>query len=150
MAQLISSTQSNAIRPSWLTIFRVALGIILIWKGINFIRNTAELNSIIEKTDIDLFSKRAGLLASTVSVLSLMCGFFITVGLFTRLSCIIQIPIVIAAIILINSKNIESNSFELFLTIVVFVLLVVFAIKGSGPLSADEYFRRGAEFDKKN
>ena len=150
MAQLINAPGSNAIRPSWLTILRVVLGVILIWKGINFIRNTAELNSMIENTDIDLFSQRAGILASTVSILSLLCGFFITVGLFTRLSSIIQIPIVIAAIILINSKNIESNSFELFLTIVVFVLLVLFTIKGSGPLSADEYFRRGAEFDKKN
>jgi hypothetical protein len=46
-------------------------------------------------------------------------------------------------------KNIERNTFELILTIIVLGLLILFAIKGSGPLSADEYFRRGAALDKK-
>ena len=50
--------------------------------------------------------------------------------------------------IFVNMKNIERNSLELILTIVVLVLLVLFAIKGSGRLSADEYFRRGAAIDK--
>jgi putative oxidoreductase len=137
-------------QPSWLTILRVVLGIILIWKGINFIRDTAQLKSMIEQTGIGFFSKSSSTLSSIVSILTLLCGFFITVGLFTRISSIVQLPIVIVAIIFVNSKNIEGNSFELILTIIVFILLVLFAIKGSGPLSADEYFRRGAALDKKN
>jgi uncharacterized membrane protein YphA (DoxX/SURF4 family) len=59
-----------------------------------------------------------------------------------------MIPIVIVAIFFVNIKNIEGNGFELILTIIVLILLFLFAIKGSGPLSADEYFRRGAAFDK--
>jgi putative oxidoreductase len=148
MPQHIATPKPSVSQPSWLTILRVVLGIVLIWKGINFIRDTAELESMIEQTGIGVFSRSSGALASVVSILSLLCGFFITVGLFTRISSIVQIPIVILAIIFVNSKNIESNSFELILTIIVFVLLILFAIKGSGPLSADEYFRRGAAADK--
>ena len=150
MPQTFATGRSNLTEPSLFTILRVVLGIILIWKGINFIRDTAHLKSMIEQTGVGVFSNSSGTLASAVSILTLLCGFFITVGLFTRASCIVQIPIVILAIIFVNSKNIKGNSFELILTIIVFILLVLFAIKGSGPLSADEYFRRGAALDKNN
>jgi putative oxidoreductase len=104
---------------------------------------------MIEQTGVGVFSKSSGALTSVVSILTLLCGFFITVGFFTRASCIVQIPIVILAIIFVHTRNIEGNSFELILTIIVLGLLALFAIKGSGPLSADEYFRRGAALDRK-
>jgi len=150
MPESTTFSKPSVSQPTWLTILRIVLGIILIWKGINFIWNTAQLESMIEQTGIGIFSKSASTLSSIVSILSLLCGFFITVGLFTRISSIVQIPIVIVAIIFVNSKNIGSNRFELMLTIIVFILLILFAIKGSGPLSADEYFRRGAMLDKEN
>ena len=149
MPQTITPPKSRAKQPTLLTILRIVLGIILIWKGANFIRDISVLRSMIEQTDIGVFSRSSGVIASIVSILSLLCGVFITVGLFTRLSSIVMIPIVFVAIVFVNTKNIERNSFELILTIIVFVLLILFAIKGSGPLSADEYFRRGAAFDKK-
>ena len=136
-------------QPSWLTILRIALGIILIWKGINFIRDISVLRSMIEQTGVGVFSRSSGVLAAIVGILSLLCGVFITVGLFTRISSIVMIPIIFVAIVFVNMKNIERNAFELILTIIVLVLLVLFAIKGSGPLSADEYFRRGAALDKR-
>jgi putative oxidoreductase len=149
MAQTIAAGKSSLSQPAWLTILRVVLGIILIWKGINFIRDTAQLKSMIEQTGIGVFSQSSGAIASVVSILSLLCGFFIMVGLFTKISCVVQLPIVFVAIVFVNMKRIEQNSFELILTIIVLVLLVLFVIKGSGPLSADEYFRRGAAFDRK-
>lgn len=149
MFQTTTTNKSSTNKLLWITFFRIALGIILMWKGISFIRDIAELTSMIEQTGVGVFSRISGAIASVVSVLSLLCGFFITVGLFTRWSSIVQIPIVIVAIIFVNIKNIERNSFELILTIIVLVLLILFSIKGSGQLSADEYFRRGAALDKK-
>jgi uncharacterized membrane protein YphA (DoxX/SURF4 family) len=149
MPQTITTAKSSSSQPLWLTILRIVLGIILIWKGFNFIRDTAHLKSMIEQTGVGVFSKSSGALTSVVSILTLLCGFFITVGFFTRASCIVQIPIVIPAIIFVHTRNIEGNSFELILTIIVLGLLALFAIKGSGPLSADEYFRRGAALDRK-
>jgi putative oxidoreductase len=139
----------RANQPTWLTILRIALGIILIWKGINFIRDISVLKSMIEQTGVGVFSRSSGAIAAVVGILSLLCGFFITVGLFTRISSIVMVPIIFVAIVFVNMKNIERNAFELILTIIVLVLLVLFAIKGSGPLSADEYFRRGAALDKR-
>lgn len=148
MPQSVTTHKPGVGQPAWLTILRVALGIILIWKGINFIQDTAALQSMIEQTGIGVFSHSSGAIATIVSILSLLCGFFITVGLFTRISSVVQIPIVIVALIFVNTKNIERNSFELILTIIVLALLILFAVKGSGLLSADEYFRRGAAAGK--
>lgn len=149
MFQTNTTNKALTNQPLWITILRIVLGIILIWKGINFIRDTAELTSMIEQSGVGVFSRISGVIASVVSILSLLCGTFITVGLFTRLCSIVQIPIIMGAIIFVNIKNIEHNSFELILTIIVLVLLILFSIKGSGQLSADEYFRRGAALDKK-
>jgi putative oxidoreductase len=149
MQDATATHKPRANQPTWLTILRIALGIILIWKGINFIRDISVLKSMIEQTGVGVFSRSSGAIAAIVGILSLLCGVFITVGFFTRISSVVMIPIIFVAIVFVNMKNIERNAFELTLTIIVLVLLVLFAIKGSGPLSADEYFRRGAALDKR-
>lgn len=128
-------------QPAWLTILRIALGLILFWKAILFIRDTAVLQSLIQRTGIGLFSKNAETLAFIVAYLSLLCGLFILSGLYTRTSSIVQIPILIIAIFFVNAKNIGESSFELVLSVIVLILLILFAIKGSGRISADEFFR---------
>ena len=148
MAHAITPGKTSISQPAWLTILRVAVGLILIWKGINFIRDTSVLKSLIEQTGIGIFTQNSGALALVVTILTLLCGFFITVGLFTRISAIVQIPIIVVAIFFVNMKDIEQNGFELVLTIMVLFLLILFALRGSGVLSADEYFRRGAAMDK--
>lgn len=136
-------------QPSWLTILRVVLGLLLIWKGVIFTQDTAQLTNMIEQSGIGVFSKSSGTIAAIITILTLLCGLFVLVGFYTRISSIIQIPIIILALIFINLKEIERNNFELSLTIAALVLLPLFAIIGGGPLSADEYFRRGAAFDKR-
>lgn len=148
MSQAITAGKTSVNQPTWLTFLRIALGAVLIWKGFNFIRDTSALKSLVEHTGIGVFTQYSGALALIVTIFTLLCGFFIAVGLFTRISSIVQIPIILVAIFFVNINNIERNSFELTLTIVVLFLLILFAIKGSGTLSADEYFRRGAALDK--
>lgn len=154
MAQTNITERTNLNQPQWLTILRVILGLILFWKGVIFIRDTALLKSLIEQTGIETFSQSAATLALVVSILSLLCGLFIAVGLFTRISSIVQIPILIVAIFFVNLKSTAENAFELVLSIIVLILLIVFTIKGSGALSADEYFRTyykaGAQDGKTN
>jgi len=128
-------------QPAWLTVVRIILGLILFWKGIVFIRDTEFLQSLIQQTDIGVFSDSADTLTFIVAYLTLLCGLFILCGLFTRTSSIVQIPILLIAVIFVNSKNIVQSTFEFILSIVVLLLLILFAVKGSGTLSADEYFR---------
>lgn len=128
-------------QPAWLTLLRIFLGFILFWKGIVFIRDTELLKLLIEHTGIGVFSKNSEALAFIVSYLSLLCGLFIATGLFTKTSSMVQIPILFIAVFFINIRNIGETGFELVLSIVTFLLLILFAFKGSGTLSADEFFR---------
>jgi len=148
MSQTTTATKNSVTELGWLTILRIALGLILIWKGINFIRDISALESLIKQTGVGIFTQNDDALALVVTILTLLCGLFITVGLFTRVASIVQIPIVLVAALFVNIKDMDRNSFELVLAIVVLVLLILFAIKGSSAFSADEYFRRGAEMDK--
>lgn len=135
-------TEKTSIKqPAWLTILRIALGLILFWKGIVFIRDAELLKLLIGETGIGFFSKNSELLVFVVSYLSLLCGLFIASGLFTKTASMVQIPILFMAIVFVNAKNIDETTFELILSAITFILLILFAIKGSGTLSADEFFR---------
>ena len=129
-------------QPQWLTIIRVALGLILFWKGITFIRDSSNLQLMLQRMAIGVVDKNSQWIAFLITYINLLGGLFIIVGLFTKTSCIVQIPILIGAVFFANTKSSlnQSNS-ELILSGVVLILLILFAIKGSGVLSADEYFR---------
>jgi uncharacterized membrane protein YphA (DoxX/SURF4 family) len=150
MAETNIKENTRADQSILLTILRILLGLILFWKAVVFIQATAQLKSLIQETGIGVFTQNSEVLAFVVSYLGMLCGFFIAVGLFTKPSSIIQIPILIVAVFFVNIKNMDSNIFEFILSIIALLLLILFAIKGSGMLSADEYFRRGAAIDNKS
>jgi putative oxidoreductase len=129
-------------QPRWLTIFRVALGLTLFWKGISFIRDTSDLQLLLQRMAIGVVDKNNEWIAFLITYLNLLGGLFITVGLFTKTSCILQIPILIGAVFFVNTRDgLNQSTSELLLSAIVLVLLIIFAILGSGAISADEYFR---------
>ena len=137
-------------QPKWLVVFRVILGLILFAKGIFFLQNSAYLEQITINKNLSFMDSYRPSVLLFIIYCSLLGGLFISVGLFTRWVSLIQIPILLSAIIFININNNNGliNS-ELFLSVIVFILLIVFSIKGSGVFSADEYFasyyKAGAE-----
>lgn len=134
-------TGKTTVQPVWMTVLRVILGLILIWKGIVFIRDTTLLESLISRTGVEVFSSNSGILAFIVAYLSLLSGLFIGSGLWTRIFSIVQIPILIVAIIFVNLSSEGRSAGEIILSIITFALLILFAVKGSGTISADEFFR---------
>ncbi len=148
MSETINTIKLNSRQPGVFTILRIALGLILFWKSNNFIRDTAIAQTLIEHTGVGVFSENAEVLALVITYLGLLCGFFIFIGLFTRIAAIVQIPVLIVAVFFVNIRSIGENRFEFFLSLITLVLPVLFAIKGSGVFSADEYFRRGAAQDR--
>ncbi len=123
--------------PKWLDIIRIALGLFLCYKGIDFLRHTSTLISIMKSTSP--FSEFVIiLLGHYVTFAHILGGFFLAIGLFTRAACIIQIPILIGAIIFVNIST-AMDTFapysELFLSIMVLLLLIYFLIIGNGPIS---------------
>ncbi|MBK8495299.1 MAG: DoxX family protein [Ferruginibacter sp.] len=141
--------------PKWLDIIRIALGIFLCYKGVDYLRNTSDLISLMKNTSP--FSEfMIILIGHYVTFAHIIGGFFLTIGMFTRAACIIQIPILIGAIIFVNigaTRDAFSPYSELFLSIIVLLLLIYFLIIGNGPLSVkvppEEHLKEHEDYIRK-
>ena len=134
--------KTSVSQPRWLTIVRIALGLILFWKGINFIRDSSDLHLMLQRMSIGVVDKNSVWIEFLITYINLLGGLFIIVGLFTKTSSIILIPILISVVFFVNTRHgLNQSTFELVLSAIVLILLILFSIKGSGILSADEYFR---------
>ena len=125
----------------WLDIIRIALGIFLCYKGISFLFNMSALIGLLGSTNMGFGSFALVLIGQFIVIIHLLGGFFIMIGLHTRLACLSQMPILIGAIILLRfsgSENIASQ--ELLLSVIVLALLALFLILGNGPWSYDNMF----------
>lgn len=128
-------------RFKFLVVFRVFLGLGLFIKGLQFIKDKSLLNQVFKESLIlqDYFW-----LETIIPWLSLLCGFFIIIGLYTRLSALLQIPVLAGAIIFVHAKKgIYAGESELAFSIVVLVMLLFFLFEGSGAFSLDRWMRRG-------
>jgi putative oxidoreductase len=141
--------------PKWLDIIRIALGIFLCYKGVDYLRNTSDLISLMKNTSP--FSEfMIILIGHYITFAHIIGGFFLTIGMFTRAACIIQIPILIGAVIFVNigaTRDAFSPYSELFLSIIVLLLLIYFLIIGNGPLSVkvppEEHLKEHEEYIRK-
>jgi uncharacterized membrane protein YphA (DoxX/SURF4 family) len=121
--------------PKWLDIIRIALGLFLCYKGIDFLQNTGELIGIMNNKspfgDFNII-----LIGHFVVFAHILGGILIATGFFTRFACMLQIPILIAALFFLSSGEKVARPYsELFLTIIVLLLLVYFLIAGNGAWS---------------
>lgn len=133
---------SAAHHPRWLVIVRIGLGLFLMAKGINFMRDSALLDRLLYGS-VTLADNETHWLPLIITWANLLGGFMILVGLWTRLMCLLQLPILIGAIIFINSqKGGFAPESELGLAILTLILVLFFLIEGSGPLSLDAYFEK--------
>jgi putative oxidoreductase len=130
----------DAHHPKVWDILRIILGIFLLLKGVAFMENTAELKGIIEGQDAVTFSSSA-LVAVVyyVTFAHMVGGAMIALGILTRLSSVIQLPIVFAAVF-VNDMLLSPINTQLWFSVVALALLLIFIVIGSGPLSLDRYF----------
>lgn len=125
----------------WVTLLRIVLGLILLFKGISFFHDSTTLESLMRRKGWDMFDNNAETVAFIITYANLLGGLFIATGLFTRWSAVVQFPILIGAVIFNVQEGLSSSNSELFLSIVTLVLAIIFVFKGSGAISADEFFR---------
>jgi len=128
--------------PMILDITRIALGVFLLLKGLAFMENSAYLKDTIENQNVIAIS--SGLLMALVYYVTfahLVGGTLIAMGTLTRFACIIQIPIVLAAVFLTDFFQSPINTMA-WPSIVALGLLVLFTIIGSGPLSLDRFLSK--------
>lgn len=113
-------------------LLRIAIGVFFFIKGIQFVDQTALLVELIRPVNpnsIGLF------IAHYVAMAHFAGGMLIAFGLLTRLSCLVQIPIVVGAV-LVNFTGVMdwSNLTQASLALIVTVFFVIY---GSGKHSVD-------------
>lgn len=134
----------DAHQVKWLGIVRIVLGLIIFSKGIALISDTSHQQEILFKNSVFGFSEMMSSVAiHLVAFAHLVGGILITIGLVTRFAVVIQIPILICAILFVNlTSGFSSLNSELWLSIIVLCLLILFWITGSGSFSVDQQIKR--------
>ncbi len=132
--------------PRWVDILRILLGVFLVYKGIEFLEDMSSMmNLLSSRFSFGSFSLL--LLGHYVVFAHLLGGVLLVLGILTRFACIIQLPVLLGAIIFVNAEQGLWQPFsELWLSVLVFLLLVYFLIAGDGPWS---FARVANETDKK-
>jgi uncharacterized membrane protein YphA (DoxX/SURF4 family) len=125
----------NRHHPKWLDIIRIALGLFLCYKGIDVYLNMSEITKTM--AEHAPFSSFTFLMAAQYAAFAhVIGGILLALGLFTRIACLIQIPVILGAIIFVTSNHDMLRPYsELFLSILILLLLIYFLIVGNGPLS---------------
>lgn len=127
--------------PRFLDIIRILLGIFLLLKGLGFMDNTANLKSLIEtRADITVAPGLLMALVYYVTFVHMVGGTLIALGILTRFSAIMQIPVVFAAVFFINVLQSPFNT-DLVSSVVALIFLVLFVIIGSGRFSVENYLK---------
>ncbi len=119
-----------------LDLLRIALGVFLFIKGINFVSNSQILVDLIKP-----IQNLAGamIVIHYVAPAHLIGGILIAFGLLTRWSVMAQLPLLIGAI-LINFIG-EMNVANLIIASIIFLLCAFFLMYGSGKHSVDYYLK---------
>lgn len=123
----------------WMDALRILLGLTLHLKGLMFVFHTADLMNMLQ---LNFGLEHAVILAHVLAFMHIFFGTLILIGVGTRFSCLVMIPVIFTSIIFIGAHFGNSPASELILSIVVLFLLVFFFIEGSGNFSVSHYMSR--------
>jgi putative oxidoreductase len=133
----------NHHQPKWLGFLRIALGLLLIWKGIAFILNLDVLAAFLRDsglTDKIGISVSITLVAHLIIAFHLIGGICIALGIRTRLFCLLNLPVLIGAVFFVNLRhNVLKPYSEFWLSLIVLLMIICFLIEGNGLLFAVEH-----------
>ena len=115
-----------------LLVFRIILGIILFAKGISFLRDKALLENLISNSITEEKFSIVGLLIPYIHIAG---GFFIIIGLYIRVSILIQLPIIIGVIILLLESGGKPYQGEILFATLILIMLLVQLVYGDGLYS---------------
>lgn len=130
---------ANAHTSIGLDVLRIALGVFLFWKGIQFAGQTRELAHLIAPDNKDASIM---IIAHYIAMSHFAGGILVAFGLLTRLSLAFQYPVLIGAVII----NFTGTMDVLSLTQAIAALLVAsfFLVVGSGKHSVDYTLKMNA------
>ncbi|MDX1429297.1 MAG: DoxX family protein [Rhodothermales bacterium] len=113
---------------------RVFLGLALLIRGLLFAINPDSLADLAPDQVVDW-------VAYYIMIAHLVGGALLTVGLFTRVAALIQIPVLVGAVLVVHIRQgLASPNQSLELAALVLFLLIVFFVFGPGKRSLDYRF----------
>ena len=133
--------------PKWLDYFRIVLGLILIWKGIEFATNLHAFTALMKEASLGKAAS-ISLLAHLIIVLHIIGGAMIVVGSHTRLFCLLNLLILFGAVFFVNLREDVARPYsEIWLSGFVLIGLLCFLIEGDGVLSIEHEKAKVVELD---
>lgn len=129
-------------REMAIEVLRIYLGLALVIKGIQFLSGSEPASEYMEMVTIPVFEF---LSIHVVAMLHIAGGILLAIGLITRIAALIQIPNLIGAVFFVHlQQGLFTKEQNLEFVILVLLLLFVFVVYGSGPLSVDHAIERRA------
>ena len=112
----------EAHHPKWLDFLRIALGLALLIKGVEFADNMNKLLNLMSGLPFGNFMMI--MLAHYVLFAYMLGGLLLATGLLTRFACIINLPVLLTAIFM----NVFHQFSELSLAVMILLLLGFFLV----------------------
>jgi putative oxidoreductase len=123
--------------PKWLDYFRIVLGLILMWKGIAFITHLDAFSRLMNETNL-IGAASISLVAHIIIVLHIIGGFLIVIGSHTRMSCLLNLPVLLVAVFFVNLRDEILRPYsEIWLSAFVLLGLICFLVQGDGKISIE-------------
>jgi uncharacterized membrane protein YphA (DoxX/SURF4 family) len=136
MQRLIAWAESH--RDVWLDCVRIYLGLGLLARGVMIVFNVHTeffINLLARSSEEWLTS---AFMLHYIAMAHFIGGLLLTIGLFTRVAALVQIPILAGAVFIVHRQDgLFALGQSLEFSALVLFLLVVCLVNGSGPLSLD-------------
>lgn len=126
-------------RPAWLDFLRIVLGLVILVKGFLFFEHRIIITDYVLTHTFEYFNFMG---AQYTVLISFGGGLLITSGLLTRFASLINLPILIAEVFFVNMpERFTFMNTNLIISVAVLILLIIFAIFGSGSFSAERFIQ---------
>lgn len=133
LTNVIKNLNQNQRTPY--ALIRIFLGLALLIRGVYIFINPDAIQQIASQENLFIWY-------SYIAIAHMVGGLLLTIGFFTRVGALIQIPILISALFVVHSNDglmMGSQSFEL--AALVLFLLCIFMVYGSGPLALKSFLK---------
>ncbi len=124
--QILQSLNSN--QNIAYSLIRTFLGIVLFVRGWILFSNPDAIMELVGDNQYHMWY-------SYVTIGHLIGGFFLMIGIFTRIGALLQIPILFGAVFIVHDKSLLQGGQSIELAVLVLFLLILCFIFGSGAKS---------------